>query len=254
VFPLKDDISTRTTPVVTIALIVANVTVFLLGIRNGGSIFGGPDAQTVVHYGVIPYELTHPGKECEIAPQLGAILCEGRDGVRVFDTPPTWLTLFSSMFMHGGLFHIAGNMLFLWVFGDNVEHRVGHAVFLVFYVVAGLIATVAQVLVSIDSYIPTLGASGAIAGVLGAYLVLFPTNRVLVFLFRGVVPVPAIVAIGMWAALQVLAGFGAPGEGGGVAYTAHIAGFLAGAAAGLAFRAIFNEPRRPRGMAASALG
>ena len=91
---------------------------------------------------------------------------------------PIWLTLFSSMFMHGGLLHLAGNMLFLWVFGDNVEHRIGHLLFVVFYVVAGLIATLAQVLVDAGSYIPTLGASGAIAGVLGAYLVLFPTNRV----------------------------------------------------------------------------
>ena len=157
--------------------------------------------------------------------------------------------------MHGGWLHLAGNMLFLWIFGDNVEHRIGHGLFLVFYLRGGLIASVAQILVNADSVIPTLGASGAISGVLGAYFVMFPTNRVTVFLFRCVVPVPAIVAIGMWAVLQVIAGFGdLTGEAGGVAYMAHIGGFLGGAAAGLLFRAIFHEPRRPRGMAASAYG
>jgi membrane associated rhomboid family serine protease len=149
-------------------------------------------------------------------------------------------------------------MLFLWVFGDNVEHRVGPGVFLVFYLVAGVIASLAQIFVDPDSTIPTLGASGAISGVLGAYLVLFPRNRVTVFLFRAIVPVPAIVAIGMWAVLQFINGFGSimvsDETTGGVAYMAHIGGFLAGLAAGLLFRGIY--PRRPpaRGLPVSPWG
>jgi membrane associated rhomboid family serine protease len=147
-------------------------------------------------------------------------------------------------------------MLFLWIFGDNVEHRIGHLPYLAFYLVAGVIASFAQILVDTDSVIPTLGASGAISGVLGAYLVMFPTNRVTVFLFRFLTPVPAIVAIGMWAVLQFISGFGSIGvdQGGGVAYMAHIGGFIAGVVAGLAFRAAFHEPRRPRGTPRSLYG
>jgi len=145
-------------------------------------------------------------------------------------------------------------MLFLWIFGDNVEHRIGHVTYAVFYVAAGVVASFAQILVNTDSVIPTLGASGAIAGVLGAYLVLFPGNRVLVILLRFPVWVPSIVAIGMWAALQVIGGFGATGEGGGVAYMAHIGGFAAGVVGGLLFRSITREPRHPRGTPASGYG
>src|SRR6187551_2797562 len=231
-FPIGDENERGHGPAyVTLAIIGLNVLVFLL-LQRAGASRGGEEF--TYGFSAVPYEILNGVDLVDPQP----VTIDG-ETVVVPQEPgpnPIWLTLFSSMFMHGGWLHLAGNMLFLWVFGDNVEHRVGHAVFLVFYVVAGLIATVAQILVSVGSYIPTLGASGAIAGVLGAYLVLFPTNRVLVFLFRGVVTVPAIVAIGMWAALQVLAGF------------------RAGAAAGLAFRAIFNEPRRPRGMAASAFG
>jgi membrane associated rhomboid family serine protease len=158
------------------------------------------------------------------------------------------------MFMHANWLHLLGNMLFLWIFGDNVEHRIGHVTYAVFYVAAGLVASFAQILVNTDSVIPTLGASGAIAGVLGAYLVLFPGNRVLVILLRFPVWVPAIVAIGMWAVLQVVGGFGATGEGGGVAYMAHIGGFVAGVGGGLLFRAVTHEPRHPRGTPASGYG
>jgi membrane associated rhomboid family serine protease len=160
------------------------------------------------------------------------------------------------MFMHGGWFHLAGNLLFLWVFGDNVEHRIGHLLFLAFYLVAGLVASLAQILVDPDSIIPTLGASGAISGVLGAYIVMFPTNRVTVFLFRVLVPVPAIVAIGIWAVFQFISGIGAfalaEETAGGVAYMAHIGGFVAGVLGGLLFRAVFHEPRHPRGTPAAA--
>ena len=169
---------------------------------------------------------------------------------------PIWLTLFTSIFMHGGWLHLAGNMLFLWIFGDNVEHRIGHGLFLVFYLVAGIIASFAQILVDTDSVIPTLGASGAISGVLGAYLVMFPTNRVLVLIIRFPIWVPAIVAIGLWAAFQFINGLGAIAvteeTAGGVAYMAHIGGFDAGVLAGLVFRMLFREPRHPRGTSAAA--
>jgi TonB-dependent SusC/RagA subfamily outer membrane receptor len=166
---------------------------------------------------------------------------------------PIWLTLLTSMFMHGGWLHIGGNMLFLWVFGDNVEHRMGRLRYVVFYVLAGVIGSLAQILVAPDSTIPTLGASGAISGVLGAYLVLFPRNRVTVFLLRFITQVPALVAIGLWAALQIfsgISGLGADTPGGGVAYFAHIGGLAAGIVAGLIFRATgrgSQAPSRPFG-------
>ena len=251
-FPIGDENERGHGPAyVTLLIIGLNVLVFLILQGAGASREG---EEFTYGWSAVPVEIVEGVDLTDPEP----IVVDGQP-VEVPQEPgpnPIWLTLFSSMFMHGGWLHLAGNMLFLWVFGDNVEHRVGHAIFLVFYVLAGLAATAAQILVDTTSVIPTLGASGAISGVLGAYLVMFPTNRVTVFLFRAIVPVPAIVAIGMWAALQILAGLagGLSGEAGGVAYAAHIVGFLAGAAAGLAFRAIFNEPRRPRGMPASAYG
>jgi membrane associated rhomboid family serine protease len=154
------------------------------------------------------------------------------------------------MFMHGGWLHLGGNMLFLWIFGDNVEHRIGHLNFLFFYLILGVVASLAQILVAPDSIIPTLGASGAISGILGAYLVLFPGNRVLVILLRFPIWVPAIVAIGMWAVLQVISGvasLGNAGEAGGVAYMAHIGGFFAGVVGGFAIRTLLRETRHERG-------
>jgi membrane associated rhomboid family serine protease len=232
---------------VSLGLIAANVAVFLL-LQGAGATQSGADF--TYGFAAVPLEIT-TGVDLT-APQPVTI-----DG-QVFQVPqepgpsPIWLTLLSAMFMHGGWLHLLGNMLFLWIFGDNVEHRVGHALFLVFYLVVGVIASFAQILVDVDSVIPTLGASGAIAGVLGAYLVLFPGNRVLVLLLRFPIWVPAIVAIGMWAALQVIGGFGATTEGGGVAYMAHIGGFVAGLVAGALFRLLFNEPRHPRGTPAAA--
>jgi membrane associated rhomboid family serine protease len=234
---------------VSLAIIGLNVLVFLV-LQGTGATRAGTDF--TYGYSAVPFEIVNGVDLTEAEP----ILVNGQT-VLVPQEPgpsPIWLTLLTSMFMHGGWLHLAGNMLFLWVFGDNVEHRVGHALFLGFYLLAGVIATVAQILVDTGSYIPTLGASGAISGVLGAYFVMFPANRVNVFILRGVVAVPAIVAIGMWAALQVISSFAETGEAGGVAYMAHIAGFLAGAAAGVLFRIIFHEPRRPRGMPASAFG
>jgi membrane associated rhomboid family serine protease len=235
VFPLKDNIGTRNTPVVTIALIVANVIVFFLSIRNGGSILSGPDSTTVVHYGAIPYEFTHPGKECDLD-QVGQILCEGREPVSVFDTPPTWFTALSSMFMHGGLLHIGGNMLFLWVFGNNVEDAMGRVKFLFFYILGGLAAMALQIAVGPSESVPSVGASGAVAAVLGGYLLLYPHARVLtlifLFVFFTFIQIPAMWFLLIWFGQQLLFGYfnqvDPTGGGGGVAYFAHIGGFVFG--------------------------
>lgn len=151
-------------------------------------------------------------------------------------------TVFSAMFMHAGWLHILGNMLYLWIFGDNIEDRIGHGKFLVFYLLSGIAATFAQVLVDPKSTIPNLGASGAIAGVLGAYLVAFPRKRVRVLLFSFIIPLPAVVVIGLWFLLQVLSEAGAAGARGGVAYMAHIGGFIAGAILILFFSRQTTQP------------
>lgn len=235
---------------VSLAFIAINIAVFLFLQGAGASTEG---TEFTYGYSAVPSEITTGVDLTEPEP----ITVDGQT-VAVPQEPgpvPIWLTLFSSIFMHGGWLHLGGNMLFLWIFGDNVEHRIGHIPYLVFYLAAGVIASFAQILVDPGSIIPTLGASGAISGVLGAYLVMFPTNRVTVFLFRFLVPVPAIVAIGMWAVLQFISGFGAIAvteQTGGVAYMAHIGGFVAGVVAGLVFRTIFNEPRHPRGTPATA--
>ena len=160
---------------------------------------------------------------------------------------PIQLTLLSSMFMHGGWAHLLGNLLFLYIFGDNVEHRMGRALYPLFYLAAGIVASYTQIFWNPDSVIPTLGASGAISGVLGAYIVLFPGNRVRVFAF-GIRYVPAIVAIGLWAVIQFASGFGSIAQtdetAGGVAYLAHIGGFVAGVVAALVLRS-FGGGRRP---------
>ncbi len=158
---------------------------------------------------------------------------------------PIWLTLLSSIFMHGGWLHLGGNMLFLWIFGDNVEHRAGRVLFLAAYLGAGVVGTLAQVWSDPTSPIPTLGASGAISGVLGAYLVLFPRNRVTAVIFNFVTRVPAVVAIGMWIVLQLVNGLGAAAvsseTAGGVAYLAHLGGFAVGLLAGFVFRSALPE-------------
>ena len=198
-FPIGDDDSAqRTAPVVTYALIALNVLVFFLEL-SGGEPF-------IERWSVVPRRLTQdPGGD--------------------------FITVFTSMFMHGGWLHLAGNMLYLWIFGDNVEDRFGHAKFTLFYLICGIAATFAQVAVSAGSNVPNLGASGAIAGVLGAYLILFPRGQVRVMMGRGVMPMPASVVIGMWIVLQFINGVGSitqSAETGGVAYMAHIGGFVAG--------------------------
>jgi len=252
-FPISDENERGHGPAfVSLAIIALNILVF---IALQGMVASEEGVEFTYGFSAVPLEIT-TGVDLT---QPESITVDGEQ-VPVPQEPgpsPIWLTLFSSIFMHGGWLHLAGNMLFLWIFGDNVEHRIGHLPYLAFYLVAGVIASFAQILVDPGSVIPTLGASGAISGVLGAYLVMFPTNRVWVFLLRFLVPVPALVAIGMWAVLQFISGFGAIGaatEGGGVAYMAHIGGFIAGVVAGLVFRGVFNEPRRQRGVPASLAG
>lgn len=199
--PVGDDNSSRRiVPVITYSLIVANVLVFLLEL-SGGQGF-------IEKWAFVPSRfLANPA--ADIA------------------------TLFTSMFMHGGWLHLLSNMLYLWIFGDNVEDRFGHAKFLIFYLACGVAATFAQLAFSTTSNVPNLGASGAIAGVLGAYIVMFPGKRVSVWMGRGVIPMSALLVIGIWFVLQVISGvgsLGAPSDTGGVAYMAHIGGFVAGLA------------------------
>jgi membrane associated rhomboid family serine protease len=248
-FPISDENERGHGPAyVSLAIIALNVFVFLFLQGAGGSQEG---FEFTYGYSAVPYEITNGVDLVEPQPIEGL-----QEPVPQQPGPdPIWLTLFSSIFMHGGWLHLGGNMLFLWIFGDNVEHRIGHVAYLVFYLAAGVIASFAQILTNVNSVIPTLGASGAISGVLGAYLVMFPGNRVTVFLLRFLMPVPAIVAIGMWAVFQFINGIGAAAvtaETGGVAYMAHIGGFVAGVLAGFLFRAIYNEPRHPRGTPAAA--
>ena len=198
-FPIGDDNSSRrTVPIVTYALIALNF-LFFFAELNGGDSF-------IQQWAFVPRRfLANPGA----------------------DFP----TLFTSMFMHAGWLHLLGNMLYLWIFGDNVEDRFGHLKFTIFYLLCGIAATFAQLAFSSSSNIPNLGASGAIAGVLGSYLLLFPRTRVNVLMGRGVIPMPALAVIGLWIVLQFVSGIGSisnTAESGGVAYMAHIGGFIAG--------------------------
>jgi membrane associated rhomboid family serine protease len=159
---------------------------------------------------------------------------------------PIFLTLFSSLFMHAGLLHLGGNMLYLWIFGDNVEHRFGSFAFLVLYLASGLAGSIAHIAINPDSVIPSLGASGAISGVLGAYLILFPRNRVHAVLFFYIVSLPAFIVIGFWIAFQLFAGLGQifAGQTVGVAYGAHVGGFFAGLLLAAVMRLMIRDERR----------
>jgi rhomboid family protein len=242
--PLRDNIPLARFPIVTVALVAINVIVYLLEIRHGGSFFGGPAENVAVHYGAIPYELTHPGSHCDLATAGGVdatvstVACQGMAGVSGSPgaQPATWETVFTSMFLHGGFLHIFGNMVFLVIFGPNVEDAMSRPRYVAFYLLGGLVALGAQVLVSPNSTTPTLGASGAIAAVLGGYLLLYPRTRVLtlvfIIFFVTIVEVPAILLLAFWFlenALLGAAGLASPlGGGEGVAYFAHIGGFLFG--------------------------
>jgi membrane associated rhomboid family serine protease len=249
-FPLKDNVPLARFPLITVALVAINVVAYLLEIRHGGSFFQGPSASVAVHYGAIPYELTHPGRHCGViyvrTPEglATSVACQGQPGGVSQALAPaggaqapvaSWETVFTSMFLHGGFLHISGNMLFLAIFGPTVEDSMGRARFVAFYLLGGVVALAAQVLVSPNSTAPTLGASGAIAAVLGGYALLYPRARILVLVFIiffvTIIEVPAVFLLGFWFLEQLYlgaAGLAGPVGGGGVAWFAHIGGFAFG--------------------------
>lgn len=215
--PIGDDNSGRTrTPFVNYLLIAINIIVFVFAQGMGSN------EAFLMSYSTVPREIL-TGTDI-IAGPLGP------------SPEPVYLTILTSMFMHGGFMHIAGNMLYLWIFGDNLENVMGHFKYLMFYLICGILASLAHVFASqilqSGMDIPSLGASGAISGVLGGYMVLFPRNQVRVFALRVVINVSAVVALGIWIAMQVISWIGVigqeTGEGGGVAFAAHVGGFLAG--------------------------
>ncbi len=224
---------------VTVSLLVANVIVFVLFQQFGAN------ERFTVGYSVIPSEIVN-GVDLTEAQSLTV------NGTQ-YNLPqapgptPIYLTVLTAMFMHGGLMHLGGNMLYLWIFGDNIEHRFGPGVFLLFYLACGVIATGIQVALDPSSVVPNLGASGAISGVLGGYLVLFPRNRVTAILFYWVISIPAVVALGAWIAFQLLQGVGTLGgaQVGGVAYGAHIGGFVAGGILAFLLRTLIPERDTP---------
>jgi len=224
-FPIGDDNSEITiTPFVNYIFIGINILVFVL--LQG---LGGNDAFSYA-FSLVPREITEGIDVTGVIP----IVAEGGrviGNIEHYDTPlPVYFNFLSSMFMHGDIMHIFGNMLFLFIFGDNLENLLGHIRFAIFYLVCGLAAAFAQVFMDPNSLIPMLGASGAISGVLGGYLVLFPQRQVRALIFNFLTTVPAFVALGLWIGIQLLQGYLSPAGQGGVAYAAHIGGFIAGAA------------------------
>jgi membrane associated rhomboid family serine protease len=216
--------------ILTWALVALNIAVFFLEVsRPAGAL-----QAFVTAWGVVPREYS-----------------VGRDLAPLIPVP-FWSTLVTSMFLHGGWMHLGGNMLYLWIFGDNLEHRMGHARFLVFYLLCGLAAGGAHIMFNSTSNVPTVGASGAISGVLGGYLLLFPKNRVRVLTRGGVMAVPAMFVLGFWIFIQFINSMGSmantseTGESGGVAYLAHVGGFVAGLALVKLFarRAAMSAPAR----------
>ena len=278
--PFKDNIPTSRLPIVTIVLIALNVIAFLWQLsyptdqklEKAG--FGSID-QSALELGAIPYRILNPGSDPTCA--VGAtndsgsatVVCSGTPEYRKaeaigqespgltpipIDQAAWWLTLFLSMFLHGGILHIAGNMLFLWVFGNNIEDSMGRGKFIAFYLMAGLVAVYGQALVAPESTAPTIGASGAVAGVLGGYALLFPKARVLslviIVFFFTVIEVPALVMLGLWFLLQFVPALGQvtvdTGGSEGIAYMAHVAGFIFG----LAAIRLFVRKRPPTALAA----
>lgn len=218
-FPISDDkLPSQSPPILTWAILGANVMVYFYQLQH-------PDFTT--GWSTVPFEIVHN------VDLVGNGQAPGPS--------PIYLTLLTSMFMHGGLFHLIGNMLYLWIFADNLEHVFGRVNFLLFYLGCGIAASLVQISLAPEATIPTLGASGAIAGVLGGYLVYFPRSRVRVMLFLYIIirvfEVPAIVVIGVWIAFQLVAGYGSltvvDSGSGGIAYGAHVGGFAAGALAAL---------------------
>jgi membrane associated rhomboid family serine protease len=228
VIPLRDDIPTSRLPVVTLTLIALNLIVYLISLRHGGSLLGGPTDAVAVHYGAIPYEFTHSGNR--------------------------WATAVSSMFIHAGPLHLLGNMLVLYIFGNNVEDSMGRLRFLGFYILGGLVALALQIAVDPNSLAPTIGSSGAIAAVLGGYILLYPRAKIMtlvfVILFFTVIEIPAILILGIWFAEQAVLGAAgladvSPGAG-GVAYLAHVGGFVFGLLLIRLFATRTKPPQQPR--------
>ena len=250
VFPIGDDNSgRRTIPVVNYILIAINVLVFVL--FQG---LGSNDRFTYA-WATVPAEIKTGADIDRPVVVKDPVSGETAGTINLEPTPGSvYLTLLTSMFMHGGLMHLLGNMLFLWIFGDNLEDRLGRVRYLIFYLVCGIIASLAHVFSTYafgsNPYVPSLGASGAISGVLGGYVLLFPRNPVRVILFRALTTVPSYVALGLWFLFQFINGLGILGggsqEGGGVAYAAHIGGFVAGLAL-IKFFAIGLGTPAPRG-------
>ncbi len=238
IMPIGDDNSGRTiTPVVNYGLILANILVFV--IFQGM----GENEKFTYRFATVPEEIV-TGKDMVTADREVKVPITG-ERVTVPGLQPTpgsvYITLLTSMFMHGGIAHILGNMLFLWIFGDNVEDALGHVRYLIFYLVCGVLASLAHVFMTVAVYgansqealVPSLGALGAISGVLGAYVLLYPRRRVTVIMVRMLTQVPSYVAIGLWFVFQLVSGLGAFGgssQGGGVAYAAHVGGFVVGLA------------------------
>ncbi|MDQ2630402.1 MAG: rhomboid family intramembrane serine protease [Actinomycetota bacterium] len=261
--PLKDDNPTDRFPIVTVLLILACVAVFAWQLSFSDSEPASAAYPTIsertentIEYGAIPYRLLHPDAECElgaaeVSPTVAeaAVVCRGTEGYdeavalhrqnqatipspEPLDAPPWYLTILTSMFMHGGFFHIAFNMLFLWVFGNNVEDAMGRLKFLLFYLAGGAAAVYAQSVIDPSSTVPTIGASGAVAAVLGAYALLHPRARIYTLVFFVVLPLPAFAVLSAWFLLQFLPALGqvtAPDVAGeSVAYMAHVGGFVFG--------------------------
>jgi membrane associated rhomboid family serine protease len=233
-FPLKDNIPTARFPLITVALIVLNAFVYFV-LQRGG-ILSAPGDRGVIDYGWIPYEISHSGQQC--VAQGPNIACGDVSG-----QPSLLVTAFTSMFMHGSIVHLGGNMLFLWIFGNNVEDAMGRIKFIIFYLLGGLAALALQTAVDPGSAVPTIGASGAIAAVLGGYILLYPRARVLtaviIIFFFTLIEIPAMWFLVIWFGEQLLLGalgLTTPGSsGGGVAYFAHIGGFAFGLLAIRAF-------------------
>lgn len=207
--PLKDDNPTRTLPIITLAIIVLNILVYLYQLSMPAERL----EDFLFQYGAIPDRLIHPFFQDPSFPK----------------TIPSILTIFTSMFLHGGLIHLLGNMLYLWIFGKNVEDFLGHHKFIIFYLVSGFFAALIHTLSDINSAVPMIGASGAIAGILGAYIILFPRANVstlfIFIVFFKIIKIPAVLVLGLWFLVQLL---NAGSEGGSVAWYAHVGGFLAG--------------------------
>ncbi len=255
-FPIKDNIHKDRFPLVTVALVAINVLVYLLATSHGGNLIGGPSPGVEDRFSLIPYALAHPGAHCYLltartvlgeaaAVRCGPGLPTAVQGVKQSSLLAPWETVASSMFMHADILHIGFNMLFLAIFGPAVEDAMGRGRFVVFYLLGGLVALAAQVASDPGSTVPVLGASGAIAGVLGGYAIFYPRARiltlVLIVFFVTVVELPAVVLLGAWFALQVFeAELSGSSSGGGVANFAHIGGFVFG----LALIGVFAR-RRP---------